>query len=75
MGDEGIEHPPLTPSRRPISPDVSANSGAHDAPNYIQDPDLALVVDRWPTLPEHFKAAIRALVQAHTDTRREERQA
>jgi hypothetical protein len=26
------------------------------------DPDLALILDRWPTLPEPIKAAIRALV-------------
>jgi hypothetical protein len=26
------------------------------------DPDLALIFDRWPTLPEPIKAAIRALV-------------
>jgi hypothetical protein len=26
------------------------------------DPDLALILDRWPTLPEPIMAAIRALV-------------
>lgn len=26
------------------------------------DPDLTLVLERWPTLPEPIKAAIRALV-------------
>ena len=26
------------------------------------DPDLALILERWPTLPEPIKAAIRALV-------------
>jgi hypothetical protein len=26
------------------------------------DPDLALIRERWPTLPEPIKAAIRALV-------------
>jgi hypothetical protein len=31
-----------------------------------QDPDLALVQDRWPNLPEYIKAAIKALVQADT---------
>ena len=28
------------------------------------DPDLVLLLDRWPTLPEHIKAAIKALVQS-----------
>jgi hypothetical protein len=29
----------------------------------LRDPDLALIVERWQTLPEHIKAAIKALVQ------------
>jgi len=29
-----------------------------------KDPDLALVTERWQTLSEHIKAAIKALVQA-----------
>jgi hypothetical protein len=29
-----------------------------------QDPDLALIQDCWPKLPEHIKAAINALVQS-----------
>ena len=28
------------------------------------DPDLALIQDRWPNLPEHIKAAVLALVRS-----------
>jgi hypothetical protein len=35
-----------------------------DAPNAPIDPDLALIQDRWSDLPEHIKAAIKALVQS-----------
>jgi len=40
-----------------------------------QDPDLALIVERWHALPEYIKAAVKALVQAHADSGREEQQA
>jgi len=30
-----------------------------------KDPDLALVVERWPKLPDDVKAAVKALVQSH----------
>jgi hypothetical protein len=34
--------------------------GSPDGP--VPDPDLARVVDAWPTLPDHIKAAVLALV-------------
>jgi hypothetical protein len=63
VGDAGHEHPPLVASKTPISTSGGAKSGARDAPNPIQDPDLAAVVKAWPGLPADIKAAIRTLIQ------------
>jgi hypothetical protein len=63
MGDEGIEHPPLALSKTAILQTASAKSGAPNAENTPPDPDLALIQDRWPELPEHIKAAVLALVR------------
>jgi len=32
-----------------------------------KDPDLALVVKAWPNLPEHIKAAVKALVRSYQE--------
>jgi hypothetical protein len=39
--------------------DDFAQTFARESPD---DPDLALILERWPALPEPIKAAIRALV-------------
>jgi hypothetical protein len=65
----GREHPPLALSETAISSSGGAKSGAPDAPNPVRDPDLARIVGCWPRLPEHIKAAIRALVQADSGGR------
>ncbi|MGD1041508.1 MAG: hypothetical protein ABR913_00425 [Sedimentisphaerales bacterium] len=66
MGDTGLEHPPLEQSKTSISASGGAKSGAPNAPKASQtpqDPDLAMVVEHWPNLPEHIRAAIKALVK------------
>jgi len=65
MGRVGIEHPPLAQSKTPISESGGAESGAHDAPKPIQDPVLTEIVAAWPQLPEHIRAAIKALAETH----------
>jgi len=47
------------------SPDPrAAKSGAVDAREAPLDPDLTVVVEAWPKLPETVKAKMLAMVQA-----------
>jgi hypothetical protein len=74
-GPGRIQTPPTGDSKTPISGNPSekrTESGTPKGENPPLDPDLALIQDRWPKLSEHIKAAIKALVQAHTDSGREE---
>ena len=59
---KGIEQSALAGSKTPISEKGGAKCGAVESKN---DPDLQLIIDHWPTLPEHIKAAIKALVGTH----------
>lgn len=66
MGRVGVEHPPLEQLKTAISTGSGAKSDAHDAPKPSQtpkDPDLAMVVESWPNLPEHIKQTIKTLVE------------
>lgn len=65
IGDEGNRTIPVSASKTPISEPRGTESGTVDAPNAPIDTDLAFIQDRWPDLPEHIKAAITTLVQAH----------
>ena len=67
MGPPGHEHPPLTAPKTPISGSGGAKSDAPDAPKASQDADLAAIVKAWPGLPEHIKAAIKALLHTHIE--------
>jgi len=62
VGDTGLEHPPLALSKTPISGEGGAKSGARHAPKQLSDPGLAMIMESWPSLPEHIRAAMKALV-------------
>ena len=63
----GFERTPLALSETAISQTPSAKSGALEGEKTPKDPDLALVQERWPKLPEHIKAAVLALVRSTAD--------
>jgi len=62
----GGEQTPLTPPKTPIPETERAKSGTPDARDSAQtDPELALIQDRWPELPEHIRQAVLTLVHAN----------
>jgi len=50
-----LSNKPLTKTENPVF-DTSL------AKIVQKHPDLVLIIERWPTLPEHIKVAIKALV-------------
>ncbi len=58
----GIEPPQENPRKTALLVTGGAESGA-------LDPDLAALIDAWPTLPAHIKAAILAMVECHKNDR------
>ena len=64
-GDEGNRTSPVAASKTGISEERSTESGTVDAPKGPLDPELALIQERWPKLPEHIRQAVLALIRAH----------
>jgi hypothetical protein len=50
-------------------PEKRTESGTVDGENTPKDPELALIVERWPKLPEHIKAAVLALVRTSAENK------
>jgi hypothetical protein len=67
VSDEGTEHPPLALSETVISENPRTDSGTPNPQNTSLDPDLALIQERWPNLPEHIRQAVLALVRSTSD--------
>ena len=61
--EEGFEPPQDFPGETTVSEQGGAGSGARAALTAVADPDLAAVVDAWPTLPEVVKAGVMAMVK------------
>jgi hypothetical protein len=64
-------NPSLTAQKREFSPhsDKQLVSGLFST--LENAPDLRLIVEKWPELPEHIKAAIKVLVQTQTKDKSE----
>ena len=64
MGDTGLEHLAKTPGKTSNSKASGAESGAVVDEIGSIDPDLLRISEAWPTLPEHLRKAVLAIVQA-----------
>ena len=75
MGRGGLELPPETPTDSHHLRTGGAESGAtrrdaasESAPAVSADPDLARVVEAWPSLPEPIRRAVISLVNSTSGT-------
>lgn len=67
IAPRGSEHSPLALSKTPISQTPRAPDSAPNDEKTPSDPDLRLLTMRWPTLPEHIRQAVLALVRSIPD--------
>lgn len=68
MGRTGLEPVNVTARKNSKLQNQAVSGGAEsgaDSDDFAQiDPDLAMLLDAWPTLPEPVKAGILAMVKA-----------
>lgn len=64
LGGRGLEQTAFLPPKSAISQTSGAESGALESEKPPLDPDLRLIQDRWPQLPEHIRQAVLALVRS-----------
>ena len=62
MAGAGFERPPKTTGNTCGSLKSGAQSGALDAPERPSDHGLAVVIERWASLPKTIKTGILALI-------------
>jgi hypothetical protein len=63
MAEMGLEYPPRIPGNTRSFRQGGAESGAVRLEG-ILDPDLAALVEAWPTLPDALKSAILTMLRA-----------
>jgi hypothetical protein len=61
---EGFELPQKTPENQGFPDESGAESGALDAKNEPEDPELGTIIDAWPTLPDALRTGILAMIRA-----------
>ncbi len=67
MPKRGLEQPPYSTGKTPLSETGGAESGAVGAAKPSFDPDLARLIEIWPSLSEASKRAILETVSADAD--------
>ena len=64
MGRTGLEHIAKTPEKTVVSHSGGAESGAVVDEIEPIEPDLQLIIEAWPQLPDDLRKAILAIVEA-----------